>query len=69
MGIRIRALSAGLLDDAHSESGHCHGPLEMYLRPGLTVERRLEDCTVVRKTLSQPGLIEERRKFRTFACC
>jgi GNAT superfamily N-acetyltransferase len=41
-------------EDAATEAGHYHGPLELYLRAGFSIARRLEDCLVVRKNLANP---------------
>ena len=50
-GLGMTIAEAYPREGASTDAGHYHGPLEMYLRAGFVIHRRLEGCLVVRKEL------------------
>ncbi len=50
-GLGMTTAEAYPREGASTEAGHYHGPLQMYLRAGFVVHRRLTGCLVVRKHL------------------
>jgi len=51
VGLGLTIVEAYRREEASTDAGHYHGPLQMYLRAGFAVHRRLAGYLVVRKDL------------------